>query len=120
MSFKSGVIQSPGSYRIPYPQNMAPNRSVLGQHLSYLHSNTNVRRAPTNVQSQTQAIPVITPNNNHRQLQQQFRPSLVTHAISPPPTGPSKGLLNGPGQNNCFLNCAVQVSVFPYFFFCYL
>ncbi|KAM8719780.1 hypothetical protein ACLKA7_005927 [Drosophila subpalustris] len=22
----------------------------------------------------------------------------------------SKGLLNGPGQNNCFLNCAVQVS----------
>ncbi|KAH8419933.1 hypothetical protein KR009_004084 [Drosophila setifemur] len=21
----------------------------------------------------------------------------------------SKGLLNGPGQNNCFLNCAVQV-----------
>lgn len=22
---------------------------------------------------------------------------------------PSKGLLNGPGQNNCFLNCAVQV-----------
>lgn len=25
--------------------------------------------------------------------------------------GQSKGLLNGPGQNNCFLNCAVQVSV---------
>lgn len=24
--------------------------------------------------------------------------------------GQSKGLLNGPGQNNCFLNCAVQVS----------
>lgn len=23
----------------------------------------------------------------------------------------SKGLLNGPGQNNCFLNCAVQVSI---------
>lgn len=23
--------------------------------------------------------------------------------------GASKGLLNGPGQNNCFLNCAVQV-----------
>ena len=22
----------------------------------------------------------------------------------------AKGLLNGPGQNNCFLNCAVQVS----------
>jgi hypothetical protein len=22
----------------------------------------------------------------------------------------TKGLLNGPGQNNCFLNCAVQVS----------
>lgn len=25
--------------------------------------------------------------------------------------GQSKGLLNGPGQNNCFLNCAVQVSL---------
>lgn len=24
----------------------------------------------------------------------------------------TKGLLNGPGQNNCFLNCAVQVSLF--------
>lgn len=24
----------------------------------------------------------------------------------------TKGLLNGPGQNNCFLNCAVQVSRF--------
>lgn len=24
----------------------------------------------------------------------------------------TKGLLNGPGQNNCFLNCAVQVSSF--------
>ena len=24
----------------------------------------------------------------------------------------TKGLLNGPGQNNCFLNCAVQVSDF--------
>lgn len=23
----------------------------------------------------------------------------------------TKGLLNGPGQNNCFLNCAVQVSL---------
>ena len=22
----------------------------------------------------------------------------------------TKGLLNGPGKNNCFLNCAVQVS----------
>ncbi|XP_053690871.1 uncharacterized protein LOC128739408 [Sabethes cyaneus] len=34
------------------------------------------------------------------------------HIISSPiqaGTGPSKGLLNGPGQNNCFLNCAVQV-----------
>lgn len=25
----------------------------------------------------------------------------------------TKGLLNGPGQNNCFLNCAVQVSAEP-------
>lgn len=29
----------------------------------------------------------------------------------------TKGLLNGPGQNNCFLNCAVQVSDF--FYVCY-
>jgi ubiquitin C-terminal hydrolase len=26
-------------------------------------------------------------------------------------TSDTKGLLNGPGQNNCFLNCAVQVSL---------
>uniref|UniRef100_A0A182SXZ0 Uncharacterized protein n=1 Tax=Anopheles maculatus TaxID=74869 RepID=A0A182SXZ0_9DIPT len=26
------------------------------------------------------------------------------------PVRHAKGLLNGPGQNNCFLNCAVQVS----------
>lgn len=30
--------------------------------------------------------------------------------VQSPPVGPSKGLLNGPGKNNCFLNCAVQVS----------
>lgn len=30
---------------------------------------------------------------------------------SPTLEPPSKGLLNGPGQNNCFLNCAVQVSL---------
>ncbi|CRK92332.1 CLUMA_CG005891, isoform A [Clunio marinus] len=24
-------------------------------------------------------------------------------------TADTKGLLNGPGQNNCFLNCAVQI-----------
>jgi hypothetical protein len=34
---------------------------------------------------------------NHNQQQQQL-------------TADTKGLLNGPGQNNCFLNCAVQVS----------
>lgn len=28
----------------------------------------------------------------------------------------TKGLLNGPGQNNCFLNCAVQVSFFHFLF----
>ncbi len=28
-----------------------------------------------------------------------------------PVTSTTKGLLNGPGQNNCFLNCAVQVSL---------
>jgi len=49
-------------------------------------------------------------------------------AVSPPsaayhghhPTPPysyapnTKGLLNAPGQNNCFLNSAVQVSFFSY------
>ena len=39
---------------------------------------------------------------------------LRSHAIqiqTDTPIEPSsKGLLNGPGQNNCFLNCAVQVS----------
>lgn len=34
--------------------------------------------------------------------------------VQSPPVGPSKGLLNGPGKNNCFLNCAVQVSGFYY------
>lgn len=28
-----------------------------------------------------------------------------------PVASTTKGLLNGPGQNNCFLNCAVQVCV---------
>ncbi|SPP86770.1 Hypothetical predicted protein [Drosophila guanche] len=31
--------------------------------------------------------------------------SLTSPSLEPS----SKGLLNGPGQNNCFLNCAVQV-----------
>lgn len=34
-------------------------------------------------------------------------PNILT---SPTLEPSSKGLLNGPGQNNCFLNCAVQVS----------
>lgn len=34
-------------------------------------------------------------------------PNILTSPTTEPPT---KGLLNGPGQNNCFLNCAVQVS----------
>lgn len=29
----------------------------------------------------------------------------------------SKGLLNGPGQNNCFLNCAVQVSLLSMYYY---
>lgn len=29
----------------------------------------------------------------------------------------TKGLLNGPGQNNCFLNSAVQVRIFFKFYF---
>lgn len=33
------------------------------------------------------------------------------------PVTATKGLLNGPGQNNCFLNCAVQVSsMLPFLF----
>lgn len=122
MSYKTGVIQSPGCYRIPYPQsqNMPPNRSALGQHLSYLHTSNhpNHHRIPmnnvhTNQQQPQQQSPSIM-NTLELQLQQIFRPSLINHAISPPPTGPSKGLLNGPGQNNCFLNCAVQVSLVPF------
>ncbi|KNC33989.1 hypothetical protein FF38_10199 [Lucilia cuprina] len=35
-------------------------------------------------------------------------PNILT---SPTMEPPSKGLLNGPGQNNCFLNCAVQNSL---------
>ncbi|EDW30511.1 GL26824 [Drosophila persimilis] len=31
--------------------------------------------------------------------------SLTSASLEPS----SKGLLNGPGQNNCFLNCAVQI-----------
>ena len=34
-----------------------------------------------------------------------FAPSQSHHLTD------TKGLLNGPGQNNCFLNCAVQVSL---------
>lgn len=34
----------------------------------------------------------------------------VQSPILVPGTIVTKGLLNGPGQNNCFLNCAVQVS----------
>lgn len=38
-----------------------------------------------------------------------FAPSQSHHLTD------TKGLLNGPGQNNCFLNCAVQVSLVYYF-----
>lgn len=46
----------------------------------------------------------------HQQFQQP--PPVVANncAVSPPTNGSTKGLLNAPGQNNCFLNCAVQVS----------
>lgn len=86
----------------PTPTVMAPNRSILGQHLSYLYS-------------QSQQTP---------QQQQQQHPSVlkIQHGASPSMDGPSKGLLNGPGQNNCFLNCAVQVSssLYTYFFLLHL
>lgn len=36
--------------------------------------------------------------------------------IVSPPMVATKGLLNGPGQNNCFLNCAVQVSIMLMFY----
>ncbi|XP_067641710.1 uncharacterized protein ec isoform X2 [Eurosta solidaginis] len=43
----------------------------------------------------------------HNRLMEFLRaPNLLT---SPTLEPSSKGLLNGPGQNNCFLNCAVQV-----------
>lgn len=70
-------------------------------------------------------------NSQHQLMQQQQVPSswsivnvqLRNEPIQVRPTSPllkshreslgygqAKGLLNGPGQNNCFLNCAVQVS----------
>jgi hypothetical protein len=39
------------------------------------------------------------------------------HQIFAPNT---KGLLNAPGQNNCFLNSAVQVSFKHFFFYFFL
>ncbi|KAI8033075.1 hypothetical protein M5D96_014172 [Drosophila gunungcola] len=42
--------------------------------------------------------------------------SLTSPSLEPS----SKGLLNGPGQNNCFLNCAVQVGIYIYFIYFYI
>lgn len=82
---------------------MAPNRSALGQHLSYLYSSP-----PAQLQKlMLSGVKAQTPSG------QVLR---VHHGPSPSMDGPSKGLLNGPGQNNCFLNCAVQVSA-PLCFF---
>ena len=49
------------------------------------------------------------PNERTRLIELLRAPNVLT---SPTMEPPSKGLLNGPGQNNCFLNCAVQVSSF--------
>lgn len=43
-----------------------------------------------------------TPPSQQYSANQLLRSSIVS----------TKGLLNGPGQNNCFLNCAVQVRFF--------
>lgn len=56
----------------------------------------------------------------YNRLQQVKSPILTSsnggHLINTPSTittpTSTKGLLNGPGQNNCFLNCAVQVCLF--------
>lgn len=63
--------------------------------------------------------------HTHQQTQQhtmmQNLRNYATNFYGPPPVNQqyhlmdTKGLLNGPGQNNCFLNCAVQVSVFDLF-----
>lgn len=54
-----------------------------------------------------------------RQIQKQYYQQLqvvsINYAVSPPTNGSTKGLLNAPGQNNCFLNCAVQVSTLIFF-----
>lgn len=55
--------------------------------------NVQLRNEPVQVRPTSPLLKV--PNNNRESLG----------------FGQSKGLLNGPGQNNCFLNCAVQVSV---------
>ncbi|XP_017485245.1 PREDICTED: uncharacterized protein LOC108373804, partial [Rhagoletis zephyria] len=44
-------------------------------------------------------------NERNRLMELLRSPNLLT---SPTLEPSSKGLLNGPGQNNCFLNCAVQ------------
>lgn len=127
MSYRVGGMPPPGNIQYPYPQ-MAPNRSsVLGQHLKYLHSNIpqKIHQNPNydeiHIRSNQKAPNM--PKNMLGQMPHIINrpPSLISHAISPPLTGPSKGLLNGPGQNNCFLNCAVQVSFFLeiYFFIIY-
>lgn len=42
-----------------------------------------------------------------------FEESVILVAMAPSIMHHHKGLLNGPGQNNCFLNSAVQVSFQP-------
>lgn len=50
-------------------------------------------------------------------MMQNSRNYSLMNIFAPPPNQnhhlmDTKGLLNGPGQNNCFLNCAVQVSFY--------
>ncbi|XP_075154809.1 ubiquitin specific peptidase echinus isoform X2 [Haematobia irritans] len=50
---------------------------------------------------------IVQNTNERNKLMEMLRtPNILT---SPTIEPSSKGLLNGPGQNNCFLNCAVQV-----------
>lgn len=86
---------SPSNYR-QGPQAGPP--SGLYQHVAPKHYNMGT------VQNQ---------NERTRLIELLRAPNILT---SPTMEPPSKGLLNGPGQNNCFLNCAVQVSDLFLFF----
>lgn len=86
--------QSGGPQTGPPPQP-PPNHNGYAQH--HQHSGSRQYHAGT-VQNM---------NERTRLIELLRAPNILT---SPTIEPSSKGLLNGPGQNNCFLNCAVQVS----------